>query len=800
MDSQILLTAEPGTAREEIEALAGEYGGEIVGYISSTDDYQIQLERGKSFRDLEDVADSMKSRPGVEEVSVSYAYPVDFGYADLTADPWTDTDDPGDTSGQVWDEQEPEGKNWWAEAIRLPSAWQQVPESTETVKIGIIDSMFDTGHQDLDGNLFVKTWYNPENTDGSCKVAELYREKMDEYQSKSGSLSRKTREEAAEAFSEAGNIAHGSHVSGLIAAEAENGTGITGINQNAELYGYAFLSEEAAKSGERAWGNAFSFKYALALLFQEGVQVINISMGWNGLLTNAQDDESFWREVLETDSDAMNRFLRKYIDAGLEFLIFKAAGNESENRLYDVSYDLFGAIEDPVTAERIIMVGAAKRELQQYFRADFSNGGERLDLYAPGVDILSDFPAGEAKTMEGTSQATPIAAGVASLVWGINPELSSAQVRDILEASCEAGDLAREDRAEMLKLLFIDMETVSVLNADICVQLALETDGQAGSGEQIPSGTLTGVIYLMEKGGWKAEDVEISGITIYDSRHTAVMMLEPETLAEVAEFPDPETMVASMFGLDEPIVFKSYTALLQPGTYTVEVRTEKYGTKTLTADVAEGEVTVLDFEFTEENMTGEENPDENGWFWEEMVPEETPAPEETPVPEATPAPEASLFEEMPEEFVYASGAGGWSTNLYLEDDGSFTGSYHDSDMGDAGADYPNGTIYVCEFYGTFTEPVQLDDYTWEVQIGSLFWDGNPGDSYTEDGIRYVYTEPFGMEPAGTFYIYLPGSDLNSLPDEFVSCMMAFMNTQEEETLPFYGIYNEEAMAGFAAYS
>ena len=789
VDSQILLTAETDTSQEEIAALVGEYGGEIVGYISSTNDYQIQLGRGQSFQELMSTVDSLNSRSGVAEASLSYAYPLDFSYADLTQDPWTDTDNPDDSSGRVWDEQNPEGKNWWPEGIRLLSAWELVPETTETVKIGIIDSMFDTSHQDLDGSLFAKTWNNPENEDGSCKVADLYREKMDEYQSKAGSSQQEVQEEAAEAISMAWSIGHGTHVSGLIAAEAENGIGIAGVNQNVELYGYAVLSEEAAESDEQVWGNVFTFKYALALLFNEGVSVVNISMSWDTMLVNAQNDVSFWREVLATDSAAMSRFLRKYIDAGKEFLIFKCAGNNSENVLYDASYDLFGAIEDPLTAERIIIVGAAEREFNQYYRADFSNGGDRVDVYAPGVNILSDYPAGEVKVKEGTSQATPIAAGVASLVWGINPELSSAQVRNILEASCEAGNLKLDDRTNTIKEWFTDTEIVSILNAEICVQLALETEGKADGNEQIPSGTLTGVIYAMEKGGWIAQDVNISGITIYDSNQTAVMMLEPETIAEVIDYIPSSPMLEEMLGLDNPIVFKSYTALLEPGNYTVEVRTEEYGTKSQQAEIVEGEVTVLDFEFTEEDMTGEtEVPDEGNESWEITVPDEPSVSE------------GSLFEEMPEEFVYASGAGGWATNLYLEDDGSFTGAYHDSDMGDVGADYPNGTIYVSEFYGTFTEPVQLDDYTWEVQIGSLFWDGKPGDSYIEDGIRYVYTEPFGMEPAGTFYIYLPGSDLEILPDEFVSCMMAFMNTQEEETLPFYGIYNEEATAGFAAYS
>ena len=44
-------------------------------------------------------------------------------------------------------------------------------------------------------------------------------------------------------------------------------------------------------------------------------------------------------------------------------------------------------------------------------------------------------------------------------------------------------------------------------------------------------------------------------------------------------------------------------------------------------------------------------------------------------------------------FYFLSGAGAWSTELVVSPDGSFTGYYHDTDMGDSGAGYPNGTRY-----------------------------------------------------------------------------------------------------------
>ena len=127
----------------------------------------------------------------------------------------------------------------------------------QTVKVGIIDSMFDITHEDFKEDKFVKVWNNPANQEGVCNVAELY--------------------ESAANKDEAGTIAHGTHVAGIIAGQAGNGVGITGISQNAELYGFSILSETAFESSDYAWGDIFMYKVAFSNLLKEGVKVIKIS-------------------------------------------------------------------------------------------------------------------------------------------------------------------------------------------------------------------------------------------------------------------------------------------------------------------------------------------------------------------------------------------------------------------------------------------------------------------------------------------------------------------------------------------
>lgn len=66
--------------------------------------------------------------------------------------------------------------------------------------------------------------------------------------------------------------------------------------------------------------------------------------------------------------------------------------------------------------------------------------------------------------------------------------------------------------------------------------------------------------------------------------------------------------------------------------------------------------------------------------------------------------EQFLFESMLHRYGFSSGAGAWGTYFYLEKDGTFTGRFHDSEMGETGDGYPNGTVYISEFSGKFSAP------------------------------------------------------------------------------------------------
>lgn len=98
---------------------------------------------------------------------------------------------------------------------------------------------------------------------------------------------------------------------------------------------------------------------------------------------------------------------------------------------------------------------------------------------------------------------------------------------------------------------------------------------------------------------------------------------------------------------------------------------------------------------------------------------------------------SDIFSLLPSEFVFSSGAGGWATEITLNDDGTFNGQYHDSDMGDSGTGYSNGTVYICDFSGKFTMPKKINEYIYSMNLETLDVEGTSGTVYYENDIRYI---------------------------------------------------------------
>lgn len=217
------------------------------------------------------------------------------------------------------------------------------------------------------------------------------------------------------------------------------------------------------------------------------------------------------------------------------------------------------------------------------------------------------------------------------------------------------------------------------------------------------------------------------------------------------------------------------------------------GTKVSVDSVA----TEKDLSDTSEEETKEESTLDTGDEPEsEHVPE---LPEDTGVMAETE--EQFSFADVSDlEFWFGSGAGAWCTVLHIHADGTFDGEYHDSDMGDIGEENPNGVMYLSNFTGKFAYSEKVNDYTYAFEIESLKLEQEPDTEEIKDGIRYIYSEPYGLDQAERILLYLPGTPLDQLPEEFRSWVgNSSLAASDDTKLACYGLYNETPGYGFSSY-
>lgn len=156
----------------------------------------------------------------------------------------------------------------------------------------------------------------------------------------------------------------------------------------------------------------------------------------------------------------------------------------------------------------------------------------------------------------------------------------------------------------------------------------------------------------------------------------------------------------------------------------------------------------------------------------------------------------TLPADMPSDFGFSSGAGGWGTSISLQSDGTFEGFYSDSDMGSIGDDYPGGTVYYCKFSGKLEVTEKLDEYSYSLKLVSM--DKADEEEYIEEDILYVSSEPYGMESGKKYILYLPETPLEGLSEEFLLWWPGrfYSDGQERTVLGCYGLYNQQMGYGF----
>lgn len=189
---------------------------------------------------------------------------------------------------------------------------------------------------------------------------------------------------------------HGNSVAGLIAA-IDNGEGITGVNPNAEIYSIRVLDDNNCAPVSRVIEGIY-------MAIDKEVNIINMSFGVNSY------------------SEALAKAVRDASDRGI--LIIAAAGNTAVK-----------GVQYPAAFDEVMAVGSVDKNGNL---ASDSAIGKEVEIVAPGELVRCTGVLGDQLVASGTSLAASQIAGVASLIWEKDMNVSADFVRDLLNESANS--------------------------------------------------------------------------------------------------------------------------------------------------------------------------------------------------------------------------------------------------------------------------------------------------------------------------------------------------------------------------
>jgi subtilisin family serine protease len=261
------------------------------------------------------------------------------------------------------------------ELIKAPLAWT-ITQGNPNVYVGVVDGGTDVNHEDLQGQIVM-------NLDDSPYP-----------------------------------LNHGTAVASLVAAKTNNGKGMASIGFNTKLV------------TADAWGA----NRALEVSQIPGVKVVNCSFG--GTSYNPYHD-TLYQEIA---------------DSGV-LVVAAAANGAEETYYYPASYDSTLSVTTVGARYPIGYYHDLGAELWprswkdcHYFRPDTGTGShnvhnDKVDVCSPNMGIMSAAYSPIRNNLytsqTNTSSATPIVSGLAGLIYGINPNFTAQQVKDIIKSTAD---------------------------------------------------------------------------------------------------------------------------------------------------------------------------------------------------------------------------------------------------------------------------------------------------------------------------------------------------------------------------
>ncbi|WP_443945957.1 S8 family peptidase [Pedobacter sp. AW1-32] len=295
---------------------------------------------------------------------------------------------------------------------------------------------------------------------------------------------------------------HGTHVSGIIAADRKNEIGIFGVANHVSI-----MAIRVVPTGdERDKDVANGIRYAV----DNGARVINMSFGkaykWNKKVVDSAVKYAESKGVLlvhaagndNQNNDLIDNYPNKYFEGPEakayaakhkdplkpDFVPPKAVAQNGMGMRPPVSRNTVVKAKpidsvkfDLPHASNWIEVGASAYKDDDNLKADFSNYGKHtVDVFAPGFMINSTVPGNKYESLDGTSMASPVVSGLAALILSYYPNLTPTQVREILIKSVTKVNHKikyKNDRDENVRALFSEIcVSGGVVNAYNALKLA----------------------------------------------------------------------------------------------------------------------------------------------------------------------------------------------------------------------------------------------------------------------------------------------------------------------------------------